>query len=79
MNATGDLRISGKVVRGDDPRARKPATGHGHARTRRAGCSDVASTAEASAAKGEGSLQWRSRVTGGTFAVEPSRVVFRQD
>ena len=30
----------GKVVRGRDPRARKPATGHGHARTRRAGCSE---------------------------------------
>ena len=30
------------MVRGDDPRARKPAASHGHARTRRAGCSEAA-------------------------------------
>ena len=31
----------GKVVRGRDPQARKPATGNGHVRTRRAGCSEA--------------------------------------
>jgi len=31
----------GKVVRGPDPQARRPATSHGHARTRRAGCSEA--------------------------------------
>ena len=48
--------IPGKVVRGDDPRARKPAAGHGHARTRRAGCSDVVGVAGVSApgARAEG-------------------------
>src|SRR3954449_1247228 len=53
--------ISGKVVRGDDPRARKPAAGHGRARTRRAGCSDVAGVAGVSAAWGEGSTPQQPR------------------
>jgi hypothetical protein len=47
-------------------------------RERIGGVSDV-SKSDASAAKGEGSLQRKSQVTGGAFAVEPSRVAFRQD
>ena len=37
----GILSVPGKVVEDDDPRARRPATSNGHARTRRAGCSGV--------------------------------------
>ena len=40
--ATGSLRASGKVVDGDDPRARRPATAGSHARAQQAGCPDVA-------------------------------------
>ena len=40
-HATGSFTAPGKAVEGGDPRARRSATGNGHARARRAGCPGV--------------------------------------
>src|SRR6478735_4631679 len=70
----GTDKVSGKVVRSDDPRARKPAAGHGHARTRRAGCSDVARSSCCICRLGRGQNATATALTEYVVAVEPYSV-----
>ena len=72
----GWTRSLGRWVRSDNPQARKPAAGHGHARKRRAGCSDVARVAGVSAAWGRGQNATATALTECCFAVEPYSVKF---
>ena len=66
----GTAKVSGKVVEGDDPQARRPATNRGHARTHWAGCPDVetgrteprSGEAQAAAVRGDGFVPQVRRV-----------------
>jgi hypothetical protein len=73
INTTGVID-PGKVVEGNDPRARKPATSHGHARKRRAGCPEVSKKLDLSANWGEGQKVRQHVLTVWMFAVENHRV-----
>ena len=64
----------GKVVEGDDPRARKPAASHGHARARRAGCPEAPREPGWSAAQGRRQIVPANVLTVWTFAVEHRHV-----